>query len=253
MKGLSGKTIVVAGGATGIGAAVASRVAEEGANVVVGDRNVERATQTAEAIGPQALPFEFDMADDGSVKKLIDAAIERFGSLNGLHCNAMDMSAATLGRDSDLLTVPMEIWERTLAIGLTGYMLAARYALPHMIEAGGGSVVFTSSDATAIGDAERPAYSAAKGGMNAVMRHIAMVWGKEGIRANSVSPGLVQTEQLADGMSEEEQQFFLALTKSTRLGKAEDIAAAVTFLLSDDAEWINGQVYSINGGLYFRP
>ncbi len=140
------------------------------------------------------------------------------------------------------------IWRRTLEVNLIGYAHTCRTAIPLLLESGRGAIVNTSSGAAFVGEAVRPAYAASKAGINALTRHIASRWGKEGIRCNGVSPGMVLSETGLATMSEEFKAAGLAGNRSTRLGRPSDLAAAAAFLLSDDAEWINGQTWSIDGG-----
>jgi NAD(P)-dependent dehydrogenase (short-subunit alcohol dehydrogenase family) len=121
-----------------------------------------------------------------------------------------------------------------------------------MLERGGGAIVYTSSGAAFIGEAERPSYAMAKAGIHALMRHVASRWGKAGIRANVVAPGFVLTENNLKTMPEQLKVLALGKTRSTRTGKPEDIAAMACLLLSDDGEWINGQVISVDGGATMR-
>jgi NAD(P)-dependent dehydrogenase (short-subunit alcohol dehydrogenase family) len=248
MRGLKDKVIVVAGGATGIGAATSRRLAEEGAKVVVGDINVEAAKATAEAIDGRHL--RFDITSESDCKALVELAVTDFGGLDGVFTVAADTSKETLGRDSesDLLTVPLDVWQRTLDVNLTGTFLMTRSALPALLSRGGGSIVNTLSGLVFYGSPVRPAYLASKGALIALTRHVATRWGKEGIRCNAVAPGFVMTEQVAHNVPQEERDMVLAANRSTRHGRPEDIAATVSFLLSDDAEWINGQMHLVNGG-----
>jgi len=248
MRGLQEKVFVVAGGATGIGAATARRLADEGAMVVVGDINADAAKATAQAIGGRHLRFDITSEDD--CKALVEHAIRQFGGLDGLFTVAADTSKETLGRDSesDLLTVPLHVWQRTLDVNLTGTFLMTRSVLPALLERGGGSIVNTLSGLIFYGSPIRPAYLASKGALVALTRHVATRWGKEGIRCNAVAPGFVMTEQVAHNVPQEERDMVLAANKSTRHGRPEDIAATVAFLLSDDADWINGQMHLVNGG-----
>lgn len=248
MRGLEDKVIVVAGGATGIGAATCRRLAEEGAKVVVGDINAEGAQATAEAIGGRHL--QFDITNEASCKALVDVAVTGFGGLDGLFTVAADTSKETLGRDgaADLLTVPLDVWQRTLDVNLTGTFLMTRSALPVLLERGSGSIVNTLTGLVFYGSPVRPAYLASKGALIALTRHVATRWGKEGIRCNAVAPGFVMTEQVAHNVPQQERDMILASNRSPRHGRPEDIAATVSFLLSDDAEWINGQMHLVNGG-----
>jgi NAD(P)-dependent dehydrogenase (short-subunit alcohol dehydrogenase family) len=267
MRGLQDKVIVVAAGGTGatdgtshgasIGGATARRLAQEGARVVVGDINEPAALRTVELIeaeGGKAVAHQFDAGEDDQIKSLMDRAISEFGGIDGVHYNAMDMSAPALGVDGehDLLTLPLEAWHRTLDVGLTGMLLAARHSIPAMLERGGGSFVATVSGAVYAGEPIRVAYATTKTGMTAVVRHIASRWGREGIRANAVAPGLVPGQAMLDGLPEEGKARMLRMARSHRIGTADDIASMVTFLLSDDGEWVTGQIISVDGGNTMR-
>ena len=123
-----------------------------------------------------------------------------------------------------------------------------RNAIPVLLECGGGAIVNTLSGLIFYGDRKRPAYLASKGALVALTKHVAARWGKEGIRCNAVAPGFVVTEQTEHNVPQEERDAVLAANKSPRHGRPDDIAATVAFLLSDDAEWINGQMHLVNGG-----
>ncbi|ADP82406.1 SDR family NAD(P)-dependent oxidoreductase [Pseudofrankia inefficax] len=256
MRGLAGKTFIVAGGATGIGAGTAVRLAEEGADVVVGDINVSGAEATVAGItklGGAAIPVRFDLADEASVEALVETAIAEFGAVHGLFNVGADLSPGNLGRDRSLLDTDLDVWHRTLDVNVVGFVRTARAVLPHLLANGGGSIVNTSSGtAVSGGDRLRPAYSASKSAVNALTRHIAGNWGSRGVRCNGVMPGLVMGETQAQQNDVALQKRFLEQVPTTRLGRPSDLAAVVAFLLSDDAEWINGQVWAIDGGANMR-
>ncbi|HEX4430646.1 MAG TPA: SDR family oxidoreductase [Frankiaceae bacterium] len=268
MRGLENKVIVVCAGGTGtndgpsnrasIGGATARRLAQEGARVVVGDLSEPAAKETVALIerdGGTAIAQHFDASDESSVKALMKRAIDEFGGIDGVHANAMDMSSETLGVDgeSDLLTLPLDVWQRTIDVGLTGFLLCARYSIPSMLERGGGSVVATVSGAVYVGEPIRLAYQTTKTGMTAMVRHIASRWGHEGIRANAVSPGMVPGKEKLAEVDHAGRERMMRMARSNRLGTADDIAGMVTFLMSDDGSWVTGQVLAVDGGVSMRP
>lgn len=255
MRGLTGKRVVICGGATGIGAATAERLGAEGASVTVGDLNIEGARATAGRItssGGTAVPVEFDLADDDSVRALFDRAVAEHGGVDGLVNIGADLSPGTIGLDTDLSTMDPAVWRRTLEVNLLGYARSCRLAIPMLLARGGGAIVNVSSGAAFAGEPLRPAYAASKAGVNTLTRHVASRWGKEGIRCNGIAPGLVLSETALGTTTEEFQEAALAATRSPRLGRPSDLAAVATFLLSDDAEWVNGQTWSVDGGASLR-
>jgi NAD(P)-dependent dehydrogenase (short-subunit alcohol dehydrogenase family) len=255
MRGLRGKVIVVAGGAGGIGTATSVRLADEGATVVVGDLDGDAAQEVAARIekdGGRAIACALDVSDDGSVAAGVRLAVDTFGGLDGLHANAADLSPGNIGCDTDVLDMSLDVFDRTIDVNLRGHILCTRHALPHLLERGGGAVVYTSSAAAFVGEPERPSYAIAKSGINALVRHIASKWGKTGIRANAVAPGLVLSETIKASLDEDFKAYALGITRSARLGDPDDIAAMVAMLCSDDGAWINGQVISVDGGATLR-
>jgi NAD(P)-dependent dehydrogenase (short-subunit alcohol dehydrogenase family) len=255
MRGLTGKVAVLAGGAGGIGTATSVRLAEEGALVVVGDLDGAAAGAVADRItagGGRAQAVQVDVSDEASVQALMAAAVDAFGGIDALHVNAADLAPATIFGDTDALTVPLELFDHTIAVDLRGHLLCTRHALPHLLERGGGAIVYTSSAAAFVGEPLRPSYAMAKSGVNALARHVASAWGKQGIRANCVAPGLVLHGEVAARSSEELRSSAFKRGRSNRMGTPEDIAAMVTMLLSDDASWVNGQVISVDGGSTIR-
>jgi NAD(P)-dependent dehydrogenase (short-subunit alcohol dehydrogenase family) len=252
MRNLQGKAILVCGGATGIGAATVRRLCAEGAHVGIGDFNIAAAQALSvemNAAGAKTAAWQYDQAEEATIKTLVDSAVAHFGHIDGLFANVADLKV--IFSDGDLLTNDAAIWERTLRVNLIGTALLLRAVLPHMLERGSGALVLTSSDAGVVGEPERPAYAASKAGVNSLCRHIANKWGQNGIRCNVVSPGFVLTEQLDANMPQQMKDWMLKGARSTRHGAPQDIAGAVAFLLSDDGEWINGQVWRVNGGVSF--
>jgi NAD(P)-dependent dehydrogenase (short-subunit alcohol dehydrogenase family) len=146
----------------------------------------------------------------------------------------------------------MDVWQRTLDVNLLGYVRTSRAVLPHLLEQGGGSIVNTSSGTAVGGDASRVAYGVSKAAVNQLTRHIAINWGGDGIRCNGVMPGLVMGETVKNQNDLALQEAFLTAARTTRLGEPADLAAVTAFLLSGEAEWINGQVWFIGGGAHLR-
>ncbi len=250
MDGLEGKTFIVAGGATGIGAGTAKLLAAEGASVAVGDINIATARVTVEKIaaaGGRAIAVEFDLASEESVRRLVDQTLTEFGVINGLHNVGADLSNDNLGRDTTVLDTDFEVWHRTLDVNLLGYVRTIRAVLPHLLEQGGGSIVNTSSGGSLGVDPMHVAYNASKAAVNQLTRHVANNYGQHGIRSNAVMPGLVMGETVERQNDGQMQQAFLMAAKTTRLGRPSDVAAITAFLLSDEAEWINGQCWYIGG------
>lgn len=248
---LAGKRLVVIGAGTGIGAATVERLCAEGARVAVLDINLPAAQAVATRLasaGHDAFALAVDIADEASVDGAIAAAADQLGGLDGAHVNAADLR--TIFADSDALALDLAVFDRTIAVNLRGHLLCTRAVLPHLLAAGGGAIVYTSSGAGDSGEPERPSYAASKSGLNALMRHVASRWGKQGVTANCIAPGFVMTPEMIAGgqVPPEWADLCLAQTRSTRLGKAEDIAGVAAMLLSEDGRWINGQVFHVNGG-----
>ncbi len=253
MEGLKDKVVLVAGAATGLGADSAARLAREGAKVVVGDLDGAGAEKTAAAIGEaggDAIAVHFDISDDDSVRALVDATTNAYGKLDAVHINAGDMGSVS--KDTDIVDIDLEIWDRMVAVNLRGHMLVTRHTVPHLLTTGGGAIVYTSSIASFTGDPQRPAYAATKAGINALTRHVASRWGREGIRANAVAPGLILTDEIRTGADPELLKGLIGRSRSTRAGEARDVSSMVAYLMSDEGSWINGQIINVDGGTVLR-
>jgi NAD(P)-dependent dehydrogenase (short-subunit alcohol dehydrogenase family) len=155
-------------------------------------------------------------------------------------------------RDTDAVDVSLEVFDRTVAVGMRGHLICTRYAIPVLLARGGGVMLYMSSDGTRMAEPRRVCYAMTKSAVNALMRHVASRWGKGGIRANAISPGLIETETVMASHTAESRATILSATRSPRLGKPADIAAMVAMLMSDDGAFIQGQVISVNGGIVLR-
>lgn len=253
---LNGKRIIVFGSATGIGAATVKRLTEEGARVCAADINLPGAQRAAEAAGGECFATYVDISDEASVNQAVAETVERFGGLDGAHINAADLRV--IMEDSDALHVDLAVFDRTVAVNLRGHLLCTRAVLPHLIKSGAGAIVYTSSGSAHGAEPVRPCYAMTKAGVNALMRHVASGWGKQGITANVLAPGFTVTGEMQAQMEQNAEEaskwadYFMSRTPHTRLGKSEDHAGVVAMLLSEDGRWINGTVIDVNGGSLMR-
>jgi len=254
MKGLKGKRIVVGGGATGIGASCVTRLVEEGAHVVVGDLNEAGLKKLAADLAGKGklITVPFDLSDEASINGLVERAARELGGIDGVVIPAADLSKENLGRDHTVLDMDAKVWERTFKVNTLGHALMMKAAIPHLVKAGGGSIVSVTSGAAFIGLPTMPAYACSKAGLHALVRHVARIAGKDKIRCNGVAPGLVLTEGAKVNLTEEGKQDAISSLCMPRLGEADDLGSMMVFLLSDDAAWLTGQVISVNGGYAFR-
>ena len=232
MRGLKGKTAIVTGGAAGIGAAIVERFEAEGTRVVVFDLNPRDGQQ------------KVDITDYDAVKKAVGDA----GPVDILVNNAgWDMFRPFLQTDP-------AFWQKIISINLVGAMNLLHCVLPGMVARGGGKVVSIASDAGRVGSSGEAPYSACKGGIIALTKTLSRELASKGVRLNTVCPGLTETGMLAEfmkgaGNPDKLAEAYRRAVPIGRLGKPADIAGAVLFLASDDAEFITGQTISVSGGL----
>lgn len=249
---LEGRVAIVTGGASGIGRATCEALGVAGASVVVADLVGEGAEAVAAELcerGCEAIGVAADVGDERSIEGMVDAAVSRFGGLDILHNNAADSDPALMSRDLAVADMDAEVWDRTMRVNLRGPMLGCKHAIPRMIARGGGAIVNTSSASGLTGDFSRSAYAASKAGLRSLTESVAAQYGKQGIRSNAIAPGVIATPALEANVPADQVEVYAENTLTARLGRAEDIAAAVVFLASDAAAFITGQLLSVDGGL----
>jgi 2-hydroxycyclohexanecarboxyl-CoA dehydrogenase len=241
MKGLQGKTVLVTGGGGAIGSSICARFAEDGAKVLVADRNKDAAEKTASALGATALVF--DISDYQKAK-------EAFAG------HAFDILVNNAGWDrfQNFVDTKPEEWEQLLDINLRGPLNMHHLVLPGMLKAGRGRIVNISSDAARVGSSGESVYSACKGGIISFSKTLAREVARKGITVNVVCPGPTDTPILRGFLGEGEagQKVYDALVRAIpmkRVGQPGDIPGIVAFLASDEAAFITGQVISVSGGL----
>ena len=245
---LDQRVAIVVGAANGIGKATALAFAAAGARVACADIEEPGAKTTAadvEKAGGQALPVRLDVTDGASCRAAVEATAARFGGLDVLFYGAADHDAA-----ATVLEMDEAAWERTLRINLTGAFLMAKAALPALIARGGGSVVFIASQLGHAGSAGRPGYCATKGALIQLAKVIAIDHAAQGVRANTISPGAIETRRMLRRYKtmEEARQGMGPKHLLNRLGRPEEIARAAVYLASDASSFMTGSDLLVDGG-----
>jgi len=249
---LDGKVAIITGGTEGIGAVAARVFSEEGAKVVLAARNEARGEQVAADLRNQGgdvhyVKTDISRADD--VRRLIDKTDSLYGALHILYNNAAVFWPV---EDGTITDVKEETWDKVLAINLTGVFLCTKYAIPLMIRSGGGSIISTSSTGGILG-LGNTAYGASKAGIINLMKNVAMQFGSQKIRANTIIPNITETPMILELFSDPEvKKQWMAASAVGRFGKPEEIAKLALYLASDDAGYVTGTEFLIDGGFCAR-
>ncbi|MFJ2745916.1 3-oxoacyl-ACP reductase [Streptomyces sp. NPDC087440] len=243
---LVGRTAVITGAGSGIGLATARRLASEGANVVCGDIDESAGKAAAEAVG--GIFVKVDVTDAEQVDALFKAAYDTYGSVDIAFNNA----GISPPDDDSILTTGLEAWKRVQDVNLTSVYLCCKAALPYMQRQGRGSIINTASFVAIMGAAtSQISYTASKGGVLAMSRELGVQFAREGIRVNALCPGPVNTPLLQELFASDPERAARRLVHIPlgRFAEADEIAAAVAFLASDDASFVNATDFLVDGGI----
>lgn len=246
MNRLKDKVAIITGAGSGIGRAMATIFAQEGAKVVVADINEEGGSETVKLIEDGGGEAEFartDVSSEQDIKSMINVAVEKFGGLDILINNA---GVALM---ADLMNTTDEIWQKTIDVDLKGVFLGIKAAVPEMEKRGKGKIISTASIAGLVGFQGITAYCAAKGGVVNMTKEIALDLASKKINVNAIAPGVIKTNMTTDILKDEKTAAgMLAQTPLGRFGEPEDIAWAAVYLASDESDFMTGQTIAIDGG-----
>ena len=244
--GIKGKISIVTGGARGIGRAIAEKLAEEGATLIITDINEEMAQSTASDIAKkfnvETLVLKHDVSSEESTKEVVDEVIQKFGKIDVLINNA------GITKDSNFMMMPKPSWDMVIAINLTGAFLCSKYVSKRMLKQRSGRIVNIASVAGVIGNVGQANYSASKAGLIGLTKTNAKELATRGITVNAVAPGYIQTD-MTDELSDDVQKAMKDMVPMKSYGTPDDVADAVIFFVSNKAKYITGQVINVDGGM----
>ncbi|WP_433364776.1 SDR family NAD(P)-dependent oxidoreductase [Streptosporangium sp. CA-115845] len=249
MDRLKEKVSLITGAGSGIGRAAARLMSAQGALVAVADRDQSAVQETArliDAAGGRSLAMTVDVMDEDSVADMVSATIREFGRLDVL-CNHVGGTNPRV--DLDLLRLDMAEFDRAVALNVRSTLLGSRYALPHMIQAGGGSIINTASVAGLVGDVLQISYGAVKAAVINLTKSIAVQYGPYRVRCNAVAPGAVVTPALLANLPQDVVDDLRRTNALPYLGSPEDIGHTMVFLASDESRYLTGQLLVVDGGM----
>jgi NAD(P)-dependent dehydrogenase (short-subunit alcohol dehydrogenase family) len=245
---LAGKVALITGAGTGIGRATAKAMAAEGAKVVIAELNAPAGEQTGHLIaqaGGECIAVRTDVTDEASMQAAIDAAVSHYGALHILHNNA----GGSTNADNTVVDAPIEEFWRVIRLDLFGTFLGCRFGIPAIIRSGGGSVINMSSNVALMGVPGRDCYTAAKGGVAAMTRSMAVEFAARKVRVNAIAPSATMTDRVRALVAGNPDLSKLADSHLVGLIEPEDIANMAVFLASEESRMVTGQVYPVDSGV----
>jgi NAD(P)-dependent dehydrogenase (short-subunit alcohol dehydrogenase family) len=248
---LEGKVSIITGGGSGMGRVAAQLFAAQGARVVVAEFSEAAGQETVDLVrgaGGEATLVRADVSKESDAKAMVDHALATYGRLDSLYNNAGVMPEA----DHSVIDTDVATWDQVMAVNVRGVFLGCKYAIPAMIEGGGGSVINIASFVALVGcSVPQDAYTASKGAVISLTRSLAVQFGPKGVRTNAICPGPVETPLLMDWLvkDEEAKRIRLARNPTGRFGKPEEIVNMAIYLASDESRWTNGASLVVDGGI----
>src|ERR1700735_5133258 len=248
MPRLTGKVALITGSGTGIGRATAKAMAAEGAKVIIAELNKAAGEQTAQVIaqtGGDCIAVPTDVTDEASMKAAVDTAMNHYGALHVLHNNA----GGSTNIDNTVVDAPIEEFWRVIKLDLFGTFLGSRFGIPAIIQSGGGAVINMSSRVALMGVPGRDCYTAAKGGIAAITRSLAVAYAPQKVRVNAIAPSATMTERVKRLVAGNTALHKLADSHLLGLIEPDDIAHMALFLASDETRKVTGNIYPVDSGV----